>query len=335
MNSPALRRPQRSTEPLEALQTVDAPEFTLCLPVSRPWAWERWLEHFRAVVLPPRTECIAIVDHDDPLFFERVREGLRTLKLWAGLRVLFTRRPAAGEWADLGERRRRISGHWATFLDAAQGRVILGAEDDTLPDWDAYQALVGHVVVGGAVFAQGTCIGRWDAGMVPHWTCTEDARGPVEWRTGTFEGQDVVPISGGGWFCFAAQTEALRQVDFYRGMGDSPVGPDVWTCYQLSKLGRCVGDWRVQAIHFAETMDLSPNRTVVDLVSFQFEAGRWRRRITAGNGRVLPGREVQLAGSQPRPVANVVHVRFHGDGTSDIIGTDSAGAGKILSAGLA
>lgn len=320
IDAPALRHPQRSPGALETIQAPQNPLHTLVVPLSRPWAFDRWLAHFRGVMLPPRTECVAIVDHDSESFYEQVVEGLQTLNL-EGLRILWTRRAPLGEWDDLAERRSRITGHWHTFLEAALSETILGAEDDTLPDVTAYPLLLRHIGHG-AVFAQGTCIGRWDAGIVPHWTCVEDEHGPLEWHTGTYEGQDVVPIQGGGWYCFAARTEAMRRVVF-RAPLDHPVGPDVLACLQLSRLGPCVGDWRVQAIHFCETADLSPNRTVIDRVSFRFERGRWRKSVTAGTGRLVEGREVQIAGSQPRPwrepVGRVVReIRIFGNAPNEV-----------------
>lgn len=320
---PSLRHPERSTNAAETiLASKNAkPEYTLCVPFSRPWAWDRWLEHFRGVILPVGTEVVAIVDHDSETFVQQVRAGLATLGLDGGLRLLWTRRAPCAEWDDLEARRSRICGHWHTFLEAAQGDIILGAEDDTLPDVTAYPLILDHLAKG-AIFAQGTCIGRWDCGIVPHWTVVEDEHGPLEWHTGSYAGEDVVPIQGGGWFCFAARASALRQVEFSARATGLPVGPDVLTCLQLSRLGSCVGDWRVQAIHFCETADLSPNRHVVDRVAFRFSQGRWRREITAGVGRVVPGREVQIAGSQPRPFfhpgAPVRTVKIFGSGRTEV-----------------
>ena len=301
-----LRHPQRQTSPVSVLEAPRSPRYTLVVPFSRPWAWGRWLGRFSGVWLPPETEVLALVDHDDPAFHEQVREGMRTLvgtHNLVGARVVWTRQAPLGEWADIGVRRRRITGHWGTFLDLAQGSTILGAEDDTLPDWFAYRQLLGH----DAIFAQGTCIGRWDAGIVPHWTCHEDERGPLCWETGSYSGVDLVDIQGGGWYCFVADAEALRRVDFSRAT--EPIGPDVWSCYQLSKAGRCVGDWRVQCLHVAETMDLSPNREVVDVVTYRFLHGRWRATTTGGRGRVDRSREVQLCGAGPRPVSPGTRVR--------------------------
>ena len=292
------------------MKAPESPSCTLVVPFSRPWAWPRWLACFCACWLPPRTEVIALVDHDDPSFFDQVEQGMRTLlatnAALCGARVVWTRQAPLDEWADIGARRARITGHWGTFLGLAQGAAILGAEDDTLPDWDAYKRLLEHLEAG-AVFAQGTCIGRWDAGMVPHWTCHEDDRGPLSWQTGSYDGADTVGIQGGGWYCFAAVTEAMRRVDFSRST--EPIGPDVWACYQLSKLGRCVGDWRVQCLHVAETMDLSPNREVVDVVTYRFLHGRWRATTTGGRGRVDRSREVQLWGSGPKPFGTVRTIR--------------------------
>lgn len=326
IDSPALLHPQRSAGILEVIQAPQSPHYTLVASFSRPWAWERWRAHWEGVWLPGRTEMVAVIDHHDESFAEKVRVGLQSLPL-CGLRVLFTGRKPVAEWGDMGERRNRICGHWHTFLEAAQGRVILGAEDDTLPDWDAYDRLLDHVEFGGALFAQGTCIGRWDAGIVPHWTCGEDTHGPLWWLTGSYTGMDVVPIQGGGWYCFAAQADAMRRVSFDFGQG-TPVGPDVWACYQLSKMGRCVGDWLIQAQHFCQTADLSPNRTVIDQVEFRFDRGRWRRTTRAGRGRVIEGREVQVAGSQPQPVESrpVKIIQLFGDGA----GTVSMETGNML-----
>lgn len=297
-----LRHPHRPAGRVEVVQAPQRARYTLVVPFSRPWAWPRWLACFCGVWLPEQTELLALVDHDDQAFYDQVTEGMRTLlasnPALCGARVVWTRREPLDEWSDLAARRRRIAGNWGTFLAQALGEVILGAEDDTLPDAGAYRTLLEHLDAG-AVFAQGTCIGRWDAGIVPHWKVYEDERGPLAWATGSYSGTDVVEIEGGGWYCFAARTTALRLVDF--GRATEPIGPDVWACYQLSRLGRCVGDWRVQCLHVAETMDLSPNREVVDQVTFRFLEGRWRASTSAGRGRVDRSRPVQLAGSQPRP----------------------------------
>lgn len=271
---------------------------SLMMAISRPWAFSRWFAHLRTLQLPQSLEVVALVDHADPKFYDRVREAL--LGLGHPLVIHWTRRPPAGEW-DQVARRVRIVENWLQLLSMAGGEILLGLEDDTLPDVDAYPTLVAHLKAG-HIFAQATTVGRWQAGLIPHWTCEVDSSGnPVTWLSGTWCNSDVQPISGGGWYCYAARSGAIRAIEMRLPVGD-PMGPDVWAVHRLSKSGSCVGDWRVQAIHMAATMDLSPNRHVVDRVCIRFEQGRWRNSIEAGRGLVLPDRLVDTNGSQPVPV---------------------------------
>ena len=276
---------------------------TLVVPFSRPWMVERWFERFRVVWLPENTEVVAVVDHSSRGFYEQIADNFRKMAdRFAGIRIQWTQQPPAPEWSDIEHRRQRICGHWHTFLRAAEGSVILGAEDDTLPDWDAYKHLLRHVE-DGASFAQGTCIARWDAGYVPHWRCVMERGQPVEWGSGFYAGERVVEIHGGGWYCFAASTEALRRIRFVPRLG--PIGPDIWAIHQLHERGeKCVGDWGVHCTHVAQTMDLSPNREVIDVVTYRFSDGRWRHSISGGRAMVVDPANIQIAGSQPRPVSS-------------------------------
>lgn len=299
VDDPRLRHPSREDRQLVTLQTPRAPSHTLVCPFSRPWAFDRWLERFRSVELPGRTEVIAVVDHDSEAFYRQVRAGL--LSLFGdgdGLRIAWTRQAPAPEWEDIHARRTRICSHWHLFLESALGRIILGAEDDTLPAPDAYIKLCKHLN-SGAAFAQGTILGRWDAGFVPHFSVLEEDGAPVEWKSAFYDGQDVVPIRGGGWYCFAAERKHLLRVTFRPRPG--AIGPDIWAVYELSQRGlRCVGDWTVHCEHVCESMTLSPNRSVIDVVTYRHDGARWRPSISGGRGCIIDHENIQVGGSQPR-----------------------------------
>lgn len=267
----------------------------------------RWFSHFSAVKLPPKTEVLAIVDHDSEEFFQTVKDKLYKVFCYEkapwGVRVAWTQRAPAPEWADIQQRRSRICGNWHTFLEHAQGKVILGAEDDTLPAYDAYLELVCHLEH--ARFAQATILGRWDAGYVPHWTAKERNGEVCEWKSAFFAGEDVVEIHGGGWYCFAAFKEDLKQVDFSPKEG--PIGPDMWALHQMHKNGaRCVGDWSIHCQHVCTEMTLSPNREVIDVVTYRKDGNRWRHTIGGGRGRIIDPENIQVCGSQPRPIGTRV-----------------------------
>lgn len=211
---------------------------------------------------------LAWVDHNDADFGREVLGRLSALEL-RGARVqhYWTAEAPAAE-SDRRHRRNRITDAWRWFLREAAAPVILAAEDDTLPDADAYPRLLRHLQ-GGAVFAQGTCVAR-QLPYVPHWTVGQD-----EIRSASYDGREVVDIQGGGWYCAAMVTEAARSclvVD--EGF---PLGPDVLFVRELARAGRCVGDWAVECGHFGQGFHLHPATSSLRQVVFRRRDERWQR----------------------------------------------------------
>lgn len=154
--------------------------------------------------------------------------------------------------------------------------MILAAEDDTLPDRDAYCRLLGHLD-NGAVFAQGTEVAR-QFPYIPHWVVTDQR---IE--SGTYDGSDVVSIQGGGWYCAAMLSDVARR-SLVPGP-DLPLGPDVAHVREMSKHGRCVGDWTVECLHVGPDFCLHPSMTRITQVRYEkHESGRWLRSEHAARG---------------------------------------------------
>ena len=208
------------------------------------------------------------MDHNDADFGREVLGRLSAVEL-RGARVqhFWTAQPPAAE-DDRRQRRNRITDAWRWFLDQAESPVILAAEDDTLPDADAYPRLLRHLEAG-AVGAQGTEVAR-QLSYVPHWSVAPD-----EIRSASYTGQPVVDIQGGGWYCAALVTEHARGclvVD-----EDVPLGPDVVFWRELAKRGRCVGDWTVECGHFGEDFHLHPAISDLRQVVYRRRSGAWQR----------------------------------------------------------
>ncbi|MFI0609212.1 MAG: hypothetical protein ACH37Z_15140 [Anaerolineae bacterium] len=213
----------------------------------------------------PQVQVLAWIDHNDPAFG---REVLGRLSAVGGnVQHYFTGEPPAAE-DDRRGRRNRITDAWRWFLQEATAPVILGAEDDTLPDADAYQRLLKHLEAG-AVGAQGTEVAR-QLPYVPHWSVGTD-----EIRSASYSGRTVVPIQGGGWYCSAMVTEAARGC-LVAGE-DLPLGPDVAFWRELARKGPCVGDWSIECGHFGETFHLHPAMSNLVQVHYHRAGSSWIR----------------------------------------------------------
>lgn len=293
-------------------KTAGKPEHTLLCSFSRPWAWARWREWFRGVRLPPRVQVLAVVDHHDPAFGNEVRRGLSEWRdRTDGIRILFTGQQALPQTARVRERRARIVRNWRWYQTEISGGIVLGAEDDTLPDPDAYLRLTDLLERHGAAFVQGTEVGRWAVPYVPHWRAHRSTDGRIEKiSSGSYSGDALQRIDGGGWYCFAATADMVMEADL-ECRRDPPLGPDVSHVLAASSRGAlCLGDWTIQCLHFNEGRDLHPSKTAIKRLDYVKRAGAWtleQSTASAYNGR--NGRPVPSEGGFKKVDDNNVRIR--------------------------
>lgn len=215
---------------------------------------------------------LAWIDSNHPDFGREVLGRLSAIQQrGATVEHYYTAQETAGE-DDRRLRRVRILDAWRWFLETAQAPVLLAAEDDTIPDRDAYPRLLHHLEAG-ALAAQGTEVAR-QLPYVPHWQVTQD-----EILSASYGGHPVVPIQGGGWYCAAMVTEAARGC--LLSADDLPLGPDVGFWRELARKGRCVGDWSVECLHFGENFSLHPAITDLMQVRYWRQHGAWSREERA------------------------------------------------------
>lgn len=278
---------ERADKPRTETLTIkepNKPQYSLIVPFSRPWAVARWFQHFNKVQLPKSTEIIVVADNDAAarLIHRYLLQALVRSK-YNGIKLYRAGRQKLNEYAGSGARRSRIISNMHIFQTEAQGQVILGAEDDTLPDYDAYPKLLKIMEKQKAGFVQGTELGRWRNPIVPHWTITEDR---IE--TAEYKGQDIVEINGGGWYCFVTPADVFRRPNL-RWTVEPPMGPDLCFVYDLTTMGyKCLGDWSTNCIHFTEDKDLDP-RTMPKIAKLFWykKRGNW---IQAGGRIPVRGR---------------------------------------------
>lgn len=299
------------------LQEPRDPLHTMVCPISRVWAVEPWFDSFRQWWLPERTELLVIADTSDHAMQSRIRARLLEERhRLAGIRLLctdFCKLPERGR-GDL--RKPRVVGHWERFLEAALAPIILAAEDDTLPDHDAYPRLLEIFHRTGAAYVQGTEVSRWSHYVIPHWRITERNGQVVRIETASYEGQDLVEIDGGGWYCCAIDRDKARGVGL-SWTDDPPIGPDVAMVRGLRKSGEvCLGDWSIECEHWSDRylhegrMEIfHPSRTPLEAyVREPKPSGGWTLEIRPARGRNTPAEAQPAAHPAPPPAATTKKV---------------------------
>lgn len=259
--TPKCVSPERTRKAFqEVLSSADGtPPYTVTAMFSRVWAVRPWFEWFRRVSLPwEDAELLIVVDGERSLGSKVARE-MRALEPAYGARLYVTGARAPGERGT--GRRDRIIANWNLLLPEVRGEVLLGTEDDTFPQLDAYDRLIALVESGEAAFAQASVLGRWSIRMVPHWRVNYVGSRPqavLSGRPPRKGAEMTVEIQGGGWYCFACRTDVAREVGVRRAV-EVPLGPDVQFVLDLAQAGhRCVGLWDVWCDHLTAKGPLRP-----------------------------------------------------------------------------
>ena len=248
---------------IETVKEVSPIKYSVFVSFSRAWALEKWFEKFNTIQFPDAsiTELIFIYDTDDKQEFNKAVEKLNQ---WSDrfykIQAVMTNLKKCDEF-QVGNtgRRSHIVNNWKLFLKYSSGEIILGAEDDTLPDRDdAYIELIKNKEELNATFVQGIEVGRWNLKCLGSWSVIPDASGNVY----TLETHDlyegIIEIQGGGWYCFAMDKGVLDNYQFHVSINPD-AGPDVMMVFDLYKMGyKCYSNFDILCTHFTENSSLHP-----------------------------------------------------------------------------
>lgn len=262
--------PSRAADVLRYSPKVD---YTFTLMFSRPWAVTKYFDNLEKIELPKNTEMICVIDTDDYEFVDNVVARLMDTK-FESIKYVVTNNPKLDEFSGVAFRRKRIVDNWHILLTEARGEIILAAEDDSLPQPNAYIKLIDDLQKNNAHFVQGNIIGRWKSNMYPAWKVFEKNGEAYKVMSGK-KTIGVEPIQGCGWYCFAAYTDVCRK--FPMNCDNLlPLGPDVSFGYRLHKAGfKLMHDWDVDVEHFGETFSLIPSRDVGEVFTWLKNGHNW------------------------------------------------------------
>ena len=272
---------------VEIIKEPNSPKYSICIPISRTWAIKRWFLHFKNVKLPyDECEIICLYDGNGQAVSSLLKKALIAIcDKFNGVTYICTNNSKNGEFENVVERRKRIIRNWILFKNQVQGEYILGFEDDTLPDLDAYEKLIELQLSDKNIgFIQGNEVGRWPRGQVIanwHVLSTENGK-PYKVGTGKRPTKEVIDIDGGGWYCFISPTKVFIKIVMDPECNEMPGGPDVSFVWEIKKLGyRCLADTSINCIHFTETADFTINGYPLHKAIFaKDKSGNWAKKVT-------------------------------------------------------
>lgn len=271
---PHIFRAPQPRMPMELKKKGNA-EYTMSLLFTRPWAVKRYFENLQRIWLPNNTEMICIVDSDNrQLYREVTRAILAHRGKFSSIKTFLTRNAKAGE-RSATERRKRIARNMNIMLTEARGDIILGSEDDSLPeDPNTYKILIQNLKDQNADFVQGTIVGRWEP-IIPAWHVTMKDGELFEIRTGDKK-TGLEEIEGCGWYGYAAKADTMRKYAFHTDYCPH-IGPDFHHGFDMWKGGaKILHNHDVPFTHFGENFELTVENTPSNVRRWQKGVDRWR-----------------------------------------------------------
>ena len=255
---PHQHRASKPREHTTVIRDCTNPDYTMSLMFSRSWAVRKYFRNLRNMWIPENTEVVCVIDTQDNYTRERVIDELAKSTKFVGVKVIITGREKIAEFKNVSIRRQRIVDNWNFILAEARGKIMLGSEDDSLPQPDAYKKLLDTMEREKVDFVQANIVGRWHVKMCPAWKVMEVDNQPIAVYNEKEKSEGVDSIQGVGWYCFVTPVDVMRK---YPMQLDNllPVGPDLRFGYELHRHGyKLLHDWSVKVHHFGETFDLYP-----------------------------------------------------------------------------
>lgn len=260
-------------KPFSYLTNPNNPEYTLSLMFSREWMIDKYFDNFKNLWIPNNTEILVIIDSKKHHFKNSIVDRLAQIKnRFNGIGYTLTGNEPLPEFEKVNLRRERIVENWNRILTEAHGTILLGGEDDSLPEPKAYYKLLHKL--GEYDLVQADIIGRWGAPLHPAWMVEEKNGKPFKaWTLPHQTG--ISQIHGCGWYCFVASLDTMRSEPMFLD-GLLPLGPDLRHGYRLHKSGKKLAHyWDVKVTHVTQKETLIPGITESTTRAWMNVRGNW------------------------------------------------------------
>lgn len=244
---------------------MDRLEYSLILPISRPWAVNELAASIRDMDLDfNSTELIIYIDTNDDAMVWKVKTAfMMFIDDFAGYQIIISGKNPLEDSAPVGLRRMRIIENWNEIKQLlGSTKYTLSIEDDTICPPDTFKKLLEVFKKRSKVgYVEGVEVHRGEQNIIGAWRITSKIARSLEFKDGGIE-----EIDGGGFYCFMTLTKLLKKA-FIREGGPA-FGPDVCYVMDIKKNGYTAFiRWDIQCNHWlVDGNILKPNKSVKILV---------------------------------------------------------------------
>jgi glycosyltransferase involved in cell wall biosynthesis len=231
------------------LKNYENDELTLIIPVAREILLHRiftWLDNAE---IDRKNTHLVFLDHTESGFARK--EFLKYEKKgWATCRVKCIDRNRIVEACV--PRWKTIAENMNDGLKMVKTPYMACVEDDTIPPYNAIPKLFKIVKKNeDIVYAEGVELARQGEDRhVGAWDVFEENYTMTKAISKELKEKGIEEITGGGFYCFVAKTDAVKAIGFKHKFMGITTGPDIIFVYELFKNGgKCVIDWSIKCVH--------------------------------------------------------------------------------------
>lgn len=262
---------------INVIQPHHNPELTIMVPFTRRWMLDRFLARLDDLVVPRQsTELVFYLDSADRDFAQALIDWqVERQHQYDGLYVYRSMRPPTVEHSVIPRRNRIVQVH-TDLQSLVHGRFLMGLEDDTIVPLDAYTKMMDDWLnhTGNPGFIEGAEANRWGLRVLGAWK-VDDTDDPTVVETVPFVDNQLVPIDGGGMFCFLTQADLYRTHDF-RWEAEC-LGPDMLFGLDLRRKGYdCLLDTSIICEHITESGIIKPSEDTIGIAVWEKFRDNWK-----------------------------------------------------------
>lgn len=280
------------------LETKKA-EVTFVSLLCRDEVLDEYFEQIPTLGLPSATHWFIMVDSDDEAFIDKIKKYQKRYEgLFLSSRMFVTGETNAAYSRDFEERGMRIANFIKVIINQAFERIggsefLFMVEDDTLAPKKAFKKLLPLMEDENVAYASGIECGRGWSRHTGVCTLDFDKSGEIVQRNiPDMQNKGIMPIAGGGWYCWIGRTQQLRDFIDHRPMrciDGKMLGPDVMMVYDLVQYGfKALCDMSVQCKHYCKDQKrwLDASEGVGYRINYyqRPEDGKWRMKMYRTDG---------------------------------------------------
>lgn len=279
-------------------------EVTFVSLLCRDEVLDEYFAQIKHLGLPKQTHWFIMVDSNDDAFIDKIKEYQEKHEYqFLSSRMFVTGETNEAYSRDFETRGMRIANFIKLIINQVAERIggtefFFMVEDDTIAPKNAYRDLKPLMKDPKVAYASGIEPGRGYSRHTGVCYLKENEKGEI-WERNIPSMQnskgkirsDIIPIEGGGWYCWIGRTSQMADFIFhkkFRCVDGKMLGPDVMMVYDLVKFGfKALCNMAVQCSHYCPDQKkwLHASEGVGYRIEYyQRNDGIWRMKMYKNDG---------------------------------------------------